>query len=142
MVESHAAVDGASDASGASAAGTGRRVLVVDDNRDAADSLAMLLSLEGHEVKTVHSGEVALQVGPSYAPEVVLLDIGMPGMNGYEVARRIRAKPWKKSLMLVAVTGWGQAEDKRRALEAGFDDHMTKPVDPAMLSLLLATSKT
>jgi DNA-binding response OmpR family regulator len=113
-----------------------QRVLVVDDNRDAADSLAMMLALSGHEVTTAHDGEGALQHRDAFDPDVVLLDIGMPGMNGYEVARRWREAGGMRTL-IVALTGWGQEDDKRRALEAGFDHHLTKPVDPDSLLAVL-----
>jgi CheY-like chemotaxis protein len=108
-----------------------RKVLVVDDNVDAADSLSMMLELSGHEVCTVYDGPAALAALPAFGPQVVLLDIGLPRMDGYEVARRIRSTlPAGRDMLLVALTGWGQAEDKRRAREAGFDQHFTKPVDP------------
>ena len=106
-----------------------KRLLIVDDNRDAADSLAMLLELEGHEVSAVYTAQSALQRAQSFKPSVVLLDIGLPEMDGYEVARRMRAMPELRDVKLVAVTGYGQAEDRRRTQDAGFDDHLTKPVD-------------
>jgi signal transduction histidine kinase len=108
---------------------TSRRVLIVDDNRDAADSLALLLELEGHEVCAVYSAPAALEHARRFNPSVVLLDIGLPEMDGYEVARRMRAMPELRDVRLVAVTGYGQAEDRRRTRDAGFDDHLTKPVD-------------
>ncbi len=114
------------------------RVLVVDDNRDAADSLAMMLGLLGHDIQTAYDGPEAIQAAATFRPEVVLLDIGLPGRNGYEVARHIRGQPWGKSMVLVAITGWGQEEDKLRAAEAGFDDHLVKPVDLAALEKMLA----
>jgi CheY-like chemotaxis protein len=114
------------------------RILVVDDNRDAADSLAMILRLKGHDIQTAHDGLEAIQAAASFRPEVVLLDIGLPKMNGYEAARHIREQPWGGNMALIALTGWGQDEDKRRSLEAGFDHHLTKPVDPAALEKLLA----
>ncbi len=121
----------------AAAAGAGRRILVVDDNRDAAESLAMLLRLHGHSVEIAHDGEEALARAAQSQPETVLLDIGMPRLNGYEVAQRMRMEPWGRAATLVAVTGWGQAEHKARAQAAGFDHHLTKPVDPdQVLSLL------
>jgi PAS domain S-box-containing protein len=113
------------------------RILVVDDMRDAADSLAMLLRLMGHDVRTAHDGLEAVQAAEEYRPEVVLLDIGLPGQNGYEAARRIREQPWGRRMALVAVTGWGQEEDKRRATAAGFNLHLVKPVAPAALEKLL-----
>jgi two-component system, sensor histidine kinase len=104
-----------------------KRVLIVDDNRDAADSISLLLQIHGHEVRTAYAGEAALQLAATYPADLVLLDIGLPGMNGYEVARRLRATG--ASTHLVALTGYGQPEDLMRAKEAGFDDHMVKPVD-------------
>ena len=112
-----------------------RRVLVVDDNVDAAESLAMLLRMAGHEVRVAHDGPAALAAVEADPPEVVFLDIGMPVMNGYDVARRLRERP---GLMLVAMTGWGQDEDLRRSREAGFAHHLVKPVEPATLYRLLA----
>jgi PAS domain S-box-containing protein len=114
------------------------RVLVVDDNRDSAESLATMLQLMGHDVCTAHDGLEALQAGAAFLPQVVLLDIGMPKMNGYDAARHIRQQPWATQIVLVALTGWGQEEDKRRALDAGFDLHLTKPVAPEVLQRLLA----
>jgi two-component system CheB/CheR fusion protein len=114
------------------------RILVVDDNVDAARSLAMLLGLWGHEVQVAHDGPAALAAVQQVAPAVVLLDIGLPGMDGYQVARRLRESLGRHGTKLVAVTGYGQDEDRTRALEAGFDLHMVKPVDPAALQRLLA----
>jgi PAS domain S-box-containing protein len=105
------------------------RVLVVDDNRDAAKSLALILGLQGHESRCVHDGREALAIGAAYQPDVVILDIGMPGLNGYETARLIRAQNWGKHVRLIAVTGWGRPDDKRLSDEAGFDHHLVKPVD-------------
>jgi CheY-like chemotaxis protein len=105
------------------------RILVADDNLDAAASLATLLALDGHEISVAHDGSDAVETAESFRPDVALLDIGMPKLNGYQVAQRIRAAPWGRSMTLVAVTGWGQSEDKRRAHEAGFDHHFTKPLD-------------
>ena len=106
------------------------RILVVDDNRDAASSLAMVLRAAGHAVVTGHSGEDALAIGAQEKPDAIVLDIGMPDLNGYEVARRLRRTDWGRSVLLLAVTGWGQKEDVQRAFGAGFDFHMTKPADP------------
>jgi CheY-like chemotaxis protein len=103
------------------------RVLVVDDNRDAAESLAVMLELTGHDVAVAHDGTAALEAAARLLPDVILLDIGMPGMNGYEVAGRLRQTEAGQRILLVALTGWGQEEDKRRAIEAGFDHHLTKP---------------
>ena len=116
-----------------------RRILIVDDNEDSANSLAVFLQLVGNETYTAFDGVEALEKAAALQPDVVLLDIGMPKLNGYEVARRIRAQPWGENLVLVAVTGWGQDEDRRRAHEAGFDCHMVKPIDPAFLAATLAT---
>jgi PAS domain S-box-containing protein len=115
-----------------------RRVLVVDDNRDAAAMVGALLEVPGHEVRIAHDAQEALEVLATFEPEVVLLDIGLPGMDGYEAARRIRALPCGKKVLLIALTGWGKEEDKRRALEAGFDEHLTKPVSAEQLLDLLA----
>jgi PAS domain S-box-containing protein len=104
------------------------RILVVDDNRDAADSCATLFELAGHRTAVAYNGTQALELGGSFVPHVVLLDIGLPDLNGFEVARRIRTTGWGAGIPLVAVTGWGQEEDRRRAIEAGFDRHLTKPV--------------
>jgi signal transduction histidine kinase len=114
-----------------------RRILVVDDNPDSADSLAMLLKLSGHEVHTAHDGLEAVEAAAKFQPDVILLDIGLPRLDGYEAARRIREQQRDKGLILVALTGWGQDEDRRRSEEAGFDAHMVKPVDLAALSNLL-----
>jgi signal transduction histidine kinase len=116
----------------------GRRILLADDNRDALDSLATLLQCDGHEVHTAGDGAEALQVAEECRPDVVLLDIGMPKLDGYEVARRIRAEPWGKATVLIALTGWGQDEDRRRSREVGFDSHLVKPLDPEALATLLA----
>jgi CheY-like chemotaxis protein len=114
------------------------RILVVDDNRDAASTLAMLLKMMGNDVRTAHDGYDAVRAASEFYPHVVLLDIGLPKMNGYQVARTIREEPWGRRIILIAVTGWGQDEDKRKSEEAGFDWHMVKPVDPQALMKLLA----
>jgi CheY-like chemotaxis protein/two-component sensor histidine kinase len=124
-------------ATGASAQPSRRRILVADDNQDAADSLAMLLEAAGHEVATAHGGESALSIASTFQPAVALLDIGMPDLDGYEVAKRLRTAPWGRSMYLIAITGWGQEEDKRRALGAGFDFHLTKPIELHQLEALL-----
>ncbi len=118
---------------------TACRILVVDDNRDSATSLATLLKLTGNETHTAHDGLEAVEAAATFRPDVVLLDIGLPKLNGFEVARRIREQPWSKGMMLVALTGWGQDEDRRKSQEAGFDHHMVKPVDYAALMKLLAS---
>jgi PAS domain S-box-containing protein len=116
-----------------------RRILVVDDNRDAAYSTAMVLRLMGHDTQTAHDGLEAVKAAATFRPDVMLLDIGLPRINGYEAARRIRQEPWGKSMALIALTGWGQEEDRQRALEAGCDYHLTKPVEAATLEKLLGT---
>jgi PAS domain S-box-containing protein len=118
-----------------------RRVLVVDDNEDGADSLAMFLQIGGHEVKTAYDGEEAIATAEAFKPEVVLLDIGMPKLNGYEACRRIRQSDWGRDMVLIAQTGWGQDEDKRRTREAGFDQHLIKPVDPVALMRIVEQAK-
>ena len=117
-----------------------RKILVADDNRDAASMLALLLKLSGHEVQIAHDGREAAEMAAAFQPEALLLDIGMPQMSGYEVARHIRSQPWGRAALLVALTGWGQDEDKRRSAEAGFDHHLTKPVDPAAVLALLGAA--
>jgi PAS domain S-box-containing protein len=114
-----------------------RRFLIVDDNVDAAVSLAMLLQIGGHEAELAHDGLQALDDAGRLRPDVILLDIGLPKLNGYDVCRQIRAQPWGASVLLVALTGWGQEEDRRRSREAGFDHHLVKPVDPDELMRLL-----
>ena len=119
---------------------SGLRILIVDDNRDAATSLAMLLEISGSKTETAHDGPAAIEAAARFQPEFILLDIGLPGLDGYQVAQRIRAEPWGKAVMLVAVTGWGQAEDRARSRAAGFDAHLVKPVDlDALLKLLTDT---
>jgi CheY-like chemotaxis protein len=113
-------------------------VLIVDDNQDAANSLAVLLRLQGHEVRIAYRGAAALEMTKAGAPDVVFLDIGMPGMDGYEVARRLRQQPGLEQVMLVALTGWGQQEDRRRTADAGFDHHLVKPPEPKALEELLS----
>jgi PAS domain S-box-containing protein len=120
-----------------------RRVLIVDDSEDGAESLAMLLEFGGHTTYQAHDGVAALEAANRLRPDAVLLDIGLPGLNGYEVCRRIRNEPWGKQMMLVALTGWGQDEDRHRSREAGFDAHMVKPVDfDALLKLLASRPST
>jgi PAS domain S-box-containing protein len=122
----------------APAATSGHRLLVVDDNRDAADSLATLLRLQGHEVRVAYSGMGALELTRTYTPDAAFMDIGMPGMDGYEVARRLRQQPGLERLILAALTGWGQKEDRRRTAEAGFDHHLVKPPEPQAVETVLA----
>jgi CheY-like chemotaxis protein len=114
-----------------------RRILVVDDNRDAADSLALLLRLAGQEVRVAYDGPAALAVAAEFRPALAFLDIGMPGMDGYELAGRLRRVADLRGLTLVALTGWGQEEDRRRSRAAGFDQHLTKPVELAALRAVL-----
>jgi PAS domain S-box-containing protein len=119
------------------AADAGLKILVVDDSRDAADTCATVLELSGHEVQTAYNGRRALELARTFRPHALLLDIGLPDVNGYELARTIRAAPWAGGMVLIAVTGWGQGEDRRRALEAGFDHHLTKPIAAETLESLL-----
>ena len=114
-----------------------RRVLVVDDNRDSAYSLAALLELSGNSVRVAFGGSEALEEARKYRPETTVLDLGMPGMDGYEVCRRLRIEPWGKDMTLIALTGWGDDGTRRRAADAGFDEYLTKPVDPALLNTLI-----
>jgi CheY-like chemotaxis protein len=115
-----------------------RRIVIADANLDALHALAMVLRMKGHTVTTATDGAEALQKVLAEHPDVALLDIGMPEMDGYEVARRIRGEPWGKHILLVAVTGWGQERDRREAQDAGFDLHLTKPVGFDVLEKLIA----
>ncbi|HKB34840.1 MAG TPA: response regulator [Gemmataceae bacterium] len=114
------------------------RILVVDDNKDAADSLGRLLRMMGHEVHTAYDGLEAVGAAAAFQPDVALLDIGLPKLNGLEAARRIREQQRGGDIVLIALTGWGQEDDRRRSREAGFDHHMTKPVEFDALEKLLA----
>jgi len=114
-----------------------KRILLADDNRDAAESLAILLRLEGHDVELAHDGNSALRSFAARRPDVALLDIGMPMANGYEVARKIRAAPEGAGVLLIAITGWAQDTDKAESRAAGFDHHLTKPIEPEILIELL-----
>jgi CheY-like chemotaxis protein len=114
------------------------KVLVVDDSKDTADSLALLLRLWGQEVRTAHDGQSALKAARSYQPRLVLLDIGLPGLSGYEVARQLREEFGRDRMVLAALTGYGQEEDQERSRRAGIDHHLVKPIDPATLQALLA----
>ncbi len=116
---------------------TAKRVLIVDDNADAAETLAMAVTLMGHEVATAENGQVALDLAPGFRPHVILMDLGMPVMDGWEAAKRMRAQPWSESIHLVALTGWGQDGDREKTRAAGFDQHLVKPADPEKLRLLL-----
>jgi DNA-binding response OmpR family regulator len=113
----------------------------VDDNVDAARTLAMMLELEGHETQVAYDAEEALRLARAEAPDAVFLDIGLPQTNGYEVCRTIRSHDWGKNMTLVALTGWGQEEDRRRSLEAGFDCHLVKPVELSALEDVLNGAK-
>jgi CheY-like chemotaxis protein len=115
------------------------RVLIVDDNVDAAASLSLLLQLGGHTTRVAHSGSEALRVAAEFKPGIVLMDLGLPDMNGYEVARAMRARPELGHPFLAAVTGWGAPEDRLKSKDSGFDEHLTKPVDISMIELLLTT---
>ena len=118
------------------------RILVVDDNRDAAESLAMLLTAMGNNVHTAHDGEEGVAAAGMFRPDVVLCDIGLPKLNGYEACRQMKEQAWDKKMILIAVTGWGQDEDRRKSEEAGFDHHLVKPVDlNDLINLLLVDPK-
>ena len=117
-----------------------RRILVVDDNRDSALALAMMLRMMGHEAHTAHDGHQALETAAAVRPHMVLLDLGMPGLSGYDTCRRMREQPWAKGAAIVALTGWGHEDDRRRSREAGFDEHLVKPVDLAALTKLFAAA--
>jgi CheY-like chemotaxis protein len=114
------------------------RILIVDDNRDGADSLALMLKILGNDTRTAYDGQEGVELAGGFRPEVVLLDIGLPKLNGYEACRRIREQTWGRNMVLIAVTGWGQEGDRQRSHVAGFDYHMIKPVDPHALMKLLA----
>ncbi len=116
-----------------------RRVLIVDDNRDSADSLAMLMQITGNKTYMAHDGVEAVEAVEKYRPEVVLLDIGLPGLDGHEVCRRVREQPWGKDIIVIALTGWGQEDDRRKSEEAGFNGHLVKPVDYDKLLELLSS---
>jgi CheY-like chemotaxis protein len=119
--------------------GPSRRILIADDNRDGAAMLAMLFELDGHEIHLAHDGAQALEVISRVRPQIAILDIGMPGLNGYELAARIRAQPWGEKMMLIAVTGWGDEEHKDATRTAGFNHHFTKPVDAETFKHLFAS---
>jgi len=117
---------------------SGRSILIVEDNTDARDALRVLLELDGHVVEAAGEGQEALELARAKNPDIALVDIGLPGIDGYEVARRVRARDARRPV-LIALTGYGQPEDRRRATEAGFDEVLVKPVDPTALTELLAT---
>ena len=120
---------------------TGGRILVVDDNRASAESLVALLELTGNQTHIAYDGLQAVGAAERFRPDVALLDVGLPKLNGLDVARRIREQPWGKDMVLVALTGWGQDDDRHRSKAAGFDHHMVKPVDLAVLMKLLAETR-
>jgi CheY-like chemotaxis protein len=124
-------------AAGASGPRVSWRILVTDDSQDGADSLAFLLKAAGHEVWTAYDGRTAIRMAEELKPDVILLDIGMPEVSGYDVARAIRREAWGRNMRLIALTGWGQAEHRRRSIEVGFDDHLVKPVELDVLENLL-----
>ncbi|HVR71656.1 MAG TPA: ATP-binding protein, partial [Vicinamibacteria bacterium] len=121
----------------AAASGSGRRVLIVEDNADARESLCLFLQLVGHEVATAEDGPRGLDTLQTFQPDVAVIDVGLPGMDGYALAHAIRQRPGGQRMCLIALTGYGQAEDQRRALDAGFDIHLTKPIDPEKIQHLL-----
>lgn len=123
----------------AGAGAQGRRVLVVDDNRDSAESMAVLLRLLGHEARTVFHGEEVVPAALEFEPELILLDIGLPGLDGYEVARRVRAQPSLAGVRIAAMSGYGSDEDRARSSREGFDHHFTKPVDLAAVERAIAS---
>jgi len=119
-----------------------RRILIVDDNQDSATSLAMLLKMTGHETHTAYDGLEAVETAATFLPDIVLLDIGLPKLNGYDACRKIREQPWGKGMVLIALTGWGHDEDRRKSQEAGFDGHLVKPVNHTVLLKILAEVTT
>jgi signal transduction histidine kinase/CheY-like chemotaxis protein len=136
-------VGGASvTAPAAGAHGVAQKILVVDDNRDAAASLRMLLELMGHDVRVAHGGDEGVRVAADFRPHAILLDLGMPDVDGYEACRRIRATAWGGDIRMIAVTGWGQDEDRRKSTAAGFEAHLVKPVRPDALARLLDDTRT
>ena len=120
------------------AARAGRRILVVDDDHDSAESLAMLFQLMGHDVRAAHNGLAAVDLAEAFRPDLIVLDIGMPGLDGYEVCRRIRQHSWGRAAVIAALTGWSRDEDRDRSEQAGFDHFLVKPVDPKALENLIA----
>jgi len=118
---------------------TGKRILIADDNTDVVEAFEVMLRMLGHEVEIAHDGIQALEIAERSHPEVIVLDIGMPQLNGYDAARRIRQMPWSENAVLIALTGWGDEKDRRKSEDAGFDVHLVKPVDPVTLGNLLDT---
>jgi signal transduction histidine kinase len=129
LIDTGPALVSATPASETASGLSSRRILVVDDNVDAAETLGLMLKLQGHQVQTAHDGLQALNAASVFLPHIILLDLGMPNLNGYETANRIRSQAWGRDIALVAVTGWGQPKDRERTVEAGFDAHLVKPVD-------------
>lgn len=138
MTGAESSLPAASDAASKKESLAGRRILIIDDNADAAMTTQMLLQLRGHTVQTAVDGPSGLNAAMIFKPEVIFLDIGLPGMDGYEVARRLRQLPETKSVLLIALSGYGQAEDLRKAKEAGFDRHLLKPADTNQLQSLIS----
>jgi CheY-like chemotaxis protein len=121
---------------------TKHRILVVDDNRDSGDSLSMLLRVKGHDVRTARDGREAIEMTSHFLPSVILMDIGLPNLNGYDATRHIRTLPSGKDVMIIALTGWGRPEDVQQSTEAGCTAHLLKPVDFVELERLLAAYST
>ena len=117
---------------------TGRKILVADDDQDSAESLALLFQLMGHDVRAAQSGLAAIDVAAEFRPDLIVLDIGMPGLDGYEVCRRIRQHDWAQTIVIAALTGWSRDEDRDRSEQAGFNHFLVKPVDPKALEELIA----
>ena len=116
-------------------------MLIADDNVGAAEMLALVVEAAGHQVRLAADGAEAVRVADGFRPEIILMDLGMPRMDGYEAARQIRSRPWGSKVELVALSGWGQPEDKRRSREAGFDAHLVKPAEPEAINRLLASGR-
>lgn len=123
--------------SGASGESVRRRILIADDNEDSATAMAMIFKLMGNEVRMATDGLEAIQIAEAFRPELILMDIGMPEMNGYDACRQIRKQPWGDSIVIAALTGWSREEDQRHAQDAGFNHHLIKPIDPDCLEKLL-----
>jgi CheY-like chemotaxis protein len=140
VARTEAATTSASPVSNSAGRPQNRRILVVDDNHDSALTLAMLLKIMGHETQTAHDGVEAVSTAEQFRPELIIMDIGMPRMNGLDACRRIREQPWGKTITMVALTGWGQEQDQQRTREAGFDLHLVKPVQPAELNEVLGAA--
>ena len=139
LIEPTPGTDPSDHHAGQNPAPSSLRILIVDDNRDSAASLGMVLRIIGNDVQTASDGLEAIRVANELRPDVALIDIGMPGMNGYDAARQLRRYDWGRRIVLIAVTGWGQEGDRTRSMEAGFDLHMVKPVDPRALIGLLSS---